>query len=386
MDGASRMLAPDQLRNRGVASLPMKTKQRQLQEQRKQTTSMTVVSSLLQSLLIGLFAWNGTTTWNVAIAFFVLSAGSTGFFHLAVHRGWNQRFRDRWLLWAQLMSNYVIQLIFIVAAPQLWMIFLASSLVSFNYAMLGFAPHQFRWTWLGFGATTALALWIGRGRFAYPALNNVNIALLWLFFFLAVRRLALIGTQFTTLRTELSERNRQLTLSLARIQELASHDDLTGAFNRRHFMELLLDERERSHRTGQPYSVALFDLDHFKSINDRFGHAAGDSVLSDFCTLVQAHMRVTDRFARWGGEEFVLLMPVTTPVESASLAVERIRGAVASHDWSSTSVLPADARVTVSAGVATSVPGESVESLIARADVALYQAKKAGRNCFVMAS
>ena len=133
----------------------MKNKQRQLQEQRKQTTTMTVVSSLLQSLLISLFAWNGTTTWNVALAFFVLSAGSTGFFHLAVHRGWNLRFRDRWMLWAQLMSNYVIQLIFIVAAPQLWMIFLASSLVSFNYAMLGFAPNQFRWTWLGFGATTA---------------------------------------------------------------------------------------------------------------------------------------------------------------------------------------------------------------------------------------
>jgi diguanylate cyclase len=157
-------------------------------------------------------------------------------------------------------------------------------------------------------------------------------------------------------------------------------------FNRRHFMELLLDERERSHRTRQPYSVALFDLDHFKTINDRFGHAAGDAVLRDFCTLVQAHMRVTDRFARWGGEEFVLLMPVTTPVESASLAVERIRSAVASHDWSSTSVLPADARVTVSAGVATSVPGESVEGLIARADTALYQAKNAGRNCFVMAA
>jgi len=141
-----------------------------------------------------------------------------------------------------------------------------------------------------------------------------------------------------------------------------------------------------SHRTRQPYSVALFDLDHFKTINDRFGHAAGDAVLRDFCTLVQAHMRVTDRFARWGGEEFVLLMPVTTPVESASLAVERIRSAVASHDWSCTSPLTAALRVTVSAGVATSVPGESVEALVARADVALYQAKDAGRNCFVMAS
>jgi len=364
----------------------MNTKQQQLQAQRIKTTSMTVVSSLLQSLLIGMFAWTGATTWSVAAWFAAVSAGSTGFFLLAVQQGWNLRFKDRWLLWGQLMANYVIQLAFIVAAPKLWMIFLASSLVSFNYAMLGFTPRQFRWTWLGFGATTALALWIGRDRFAYPELSNINIVLLWLFFFLAVRRLALIGMQFSTLRTELSQRNRQLTLSLARIQELASHDDLTGAFNRRHFMELLVDERERSHRTQQPYSVALFDLDHFKTINDRFGHATGDAVLRDFCTLVQAHMRVTDRFARWGGEEFVLLMPVTTPVESASLAVERIRSAVASHDWSGTSVLPAGTRVTVSAGVATCVPGEPAEALLARADAALYQAKDAGRNCFVMAS
>ena len=132
------------------------------------TTTMTVVSSLLQSLLIGMFAWTGSTTWAAAVWFFALSVGSTGLFLLTVHQGWNLRLKDRWLLWAQLMANYVIQLIFIVAAPRLWMIFLASSLVSFNYAMLGFTPRQFHSTWLGFGATTALALWIGRERFAYP--------------------------------------------------------------------------------------------------------------------------------------------------------------------------------------------------------------------------
>ena len=185
----------------------MKPKQQQLQAQRMKTTTMTVVSSLLQSLLIGMFAWTGSATWTAAAWFAVLSVGSTTFFFLSVRQGWNLRFKDRWLLWAQLLSNYAIQLGFIVAAPQLWMIFLASSLVSFNYAMLGFSSRQFRWTWLGFGATTALALWIGRDRFGYPALTNVNVGLMWLFFFLAVRRLALIGMQFSTLRDELSQRN-----------------------------------------------------------------------------------------------------------------------------------------------------------------------------------
>jgi diguanylate cyclase (GGDEF)-like protein len=369
-----------------VPSRVMDPNRQRLQAQRLQTTTMTLVSSLLQAMLIGLFAVSGAATWSVAVAFLLLSGGSTGFFRVAVARGWNLRYKDTWLLYAQLGANYLIQLVFIVAAPRLWMLFLASSLVSFNYAMLGFTPRQFRWTWLGFGATTGLALLIGRNRFGYPELNDLNVALLWLFFFLAVRRLSLIGMQFSTLRTQLSQRNRELTLSLARIQELASHDDLTGAFNRRHFMELLLEERERSHRTQQPYSVALFDLDHFKTINDRYGHGAGDAVLRDFCTLVHAHMRVTDRFARWGGEEFVLLMPVTTPVDSASLAVERIHSAVAAHDWSTTSALAPDQRVTVSAGVATCELGESAQDLIARADAALYEAKALGRNRYVKAA
>ena len=364
----------------------MDAKQQRLQAHRLRATRMTVVSSLLQSCLVAMFAASGATTWTAAAAFFAASGGSTGFFALAVSRGWNLRYRDTWLLYAQLGANYAIQLVFIVAAPKLWMVFLASSLVSFNYAMLGFTERQFRWTWLGFGATTALALFIGRDRFAYPELNAVNIALLWLFFFLAVRRLALIGMQFSALRSQLSERNRELTLSVARIQELASHDELTGAFNRRHFMTLIAQECDRAARTQQPYSIALFDIDHFKTINDHHGHATGDTVLRDFCTLVHAHLRSTDRFARYGGEEFVLLMPVTTSVDSAVPAVDRIRGAIERHDWSVTSPKLQGHQVTVSAGVATCKAGESVEDLIARTDAALYEAKRLGRNRHVVAA
>ncbi len=370
---------------RGMSS-PMDAKQQRLQAHRLRATRMTVVSSLLQAFLVSLFAWSGATTWNAATVFFVLSVGSTGLFWVVAKRGWNMRFRDSRLLWAQLGANYVIQLIFIVAAPQLWLVFLASSLVSFNYAMLGFTQRQFMWTWLGFGATTALALYIGHVRFAYPELSGLNIALVWLFFFLAVRRLALVGMQFGNLRQQLSERNRELTLSLARIQELASHDELTGAFNRRHFMELVAQECDRANRTQQPYSIGLFDIDHFKTINDRHGHATGDAVLRDFCTLVNAHLRSTDRFARYGGEEFVLLMPVTTSVDAAVQAVDRIRAAIERHDWSVTSPSLAGHQVTVSAGVATSRPGETVEEMLARTDAALYEAKGLGRNRHVVAS
>ena len=361
----------------------MDAKLAKLQGHRLSVTRMTLVSSSLQAVLMALFACSGVITWTLAAAFAVCSIGSTGLFTLAVRRGWNLRVRDTWQLYLQFMANYLIQIAFIVAAPQMWIVFLASTLISFNYAMMSFTPRQFKVTWIGYGVTTAAALYAGRAHFGYPALTDVNVVLLWLFFFLAARRLALIGTQFSALRMQLSRKNKALTESLARIQELASHDDLTGAFNRRHFMQLVEEERGRAARTRQTFSIALFDLDNFKSVNDRHGHGTGDKVLREFCTLVQAHMRSTDRFARYGGEEFVLLMPVTTPVESASLAVERIRAAVAEHDWSER--LGPGHAVTVSAGVATSRAGEDTEQLLARADKALYAAKDAGRNRIVMA-
>jgi len=358
----------------------MDDKTARLQGHRLRASRMTLASSSLQSALLGLFAWSGVVSWTIAAAFAVASVGTTGLFTLAVRRGWNLRYPDAWLLNAQFMANYLIQIVFIVAAPRLWVVFLASTLVSFNYAMLGFTPRQFRVTWIGYGVTTAAALWAGRARFGYPELTDLNIALLWLFFFLAARRLALIGTQFSALRLQLSTKNRALTESLARIEALANRDELTGAFNRRHFIQLVGEERDRAARTGQPFSVGLFDLDEFKTVNDHHGHAAGDKVLQEFCSVVQAAMRTTDRFARYGGEEFVLLMPATTPVDSAALAVERIRAAVAAHDWHAAAGLPVGRRVTVSAGVATSRSGERIEELLARADKALYAAKAAGRD------
>ena len=363
----------------------MDNKAQKLQAHRLRASRMAFVSSLLQAVLVALFAGSGALPWSTAWTFGIASLGTTGAFTLAVARGWNLRWHDAWLLHAQMLANFAIQVVFIVAAPKLWFLFLASTLVSFNYAMVGFTPRQFRWTWAGFGAATALALWIGRDRFGYPELSGRTLALVWLFFFLAMRRLGLIGMQFSTLREQLSERNRELVASLARIQELASHDDLTGVFNRRHFMQLAADESGRAARTGQPYSIALFDIDHFKAINDRHGHATGDHVLRDFCEQVQAHLRATDRFARYGGEEFVLLMPATTTPATACTAVERIRLAIEAHDWSRTSPQLAGHQVTVSAGVGIARNGESVEALLVRTDAALYRAKDLGRNRVVLA-
>jgi diguanylate cyclase (GGDEF)-like protein len=356
-------------------------RERKLQRHRLRMTSLTVVNTLVQSLIVGLYAWSGAVSWPVMIAFSLASVLSTSFFTLAVALHWNLRFGDRWLVNAQLATNMLIGLVFLALAPQLAVFFLASLLITFNFAMMTFTPTQFTQAWLAFGATTAVALWLGRPRFAALSASSFNMFVLWLFFFLAVRRLAAVGAQFSRLREQLSDKNQRLTESLARINELATHDDLTGAFNRRHFLQMLGEERERAARTGLVFSVAIFDLDHFKSVNDRFGHPTGDAVLKAFCEIAQASMRATDRFARYGGEEFALLMPATTPAESAGIAVERIRVATEQRDWSA---IAAGLAVTASAGVATFAEGESVEELLARADAALYQAKHGGRNRWVV--
>ncbi|RQP26583.1 GGDEF domain-containing protein [Albitalea terrae] len=361
----------------------MDARQARLQKHRLRMTALTVVNTLLQGVIIGLYAWSGAVSWTVMASFTALSLASTLCFTTAVALHWNLRFPDGWLLYAQIGINFVIQLTFLAIAPQLATVFLVSLLVTFNFAMLGFTPRQFLYAWLGFGALTALALVLGRPHFADIPATDFNIFVLWLFFFLAVRRFAVIGAQFSHLREQLSEKNRQLTESLERINELATHDDLTGAFNRRQFMQLLSEERDRANRTHQTFSVAIFDLDHFKSVNDRFGHQAGDAVLKEFCELVHDGMRSTDRFARYGGEEFVMLMPATTQADSAGVAVERIRAAAERKDWGH--ILHGHI-VTMSAGVATYRSNESIEELLARADAALYEAKHKGRNRFVVST
>ncbi len=165
-----------------------------------------------------------------------------------------------------------------------------------------------------------------------------------------------------------------------RIEELAEIDELTGANNRRSIMRSLDAEVARAARSGLPCTVALIDLDWFKRINDAFGHPTGDEVLRTFAIAMFANVRNIDRFGRYGGEEFLLILP-ETPSEGGLGVLERLRQIVADLDWSAFSE---GLRVTMSAGVATWRPGEATDALLARADRALYAAKAAGRNRITM--
>jgi len=138
-------------------------------------------------------------------------------------------------------------------------------------------------------------------------------------------------------------------------------------------MDALAREQSRAERLGAPFSVCLLDIDRFKAINDRFGHAAGDAVLKEFARLMPPELRVVDVYGRFGGEEFLVVLPGTDAAGALACA-ERIRAR------SEATAYPDAGRVTVTAGVATYGGKEPVSALLARADHALYEGKSAGRN------
>jgi diguanylate cyclase (GGDEF)-like protein len=160
---------------------------------------------------------------------------------------------------------------------------------------------------------------------------------------------------------------------VALMSELAATDMLTGLPNRRAMTDRLEHAMALAHRTGQPLSVALIDVDRFKSINDRFGHTAGDAVLQQLGRTLTAQLRGSDVLGRWGGEEFLLVTPGTA-VSAAVEAAERLRKAVAGQPFAH------GEPVTISAGVAGCRPADRPEALLHRADEALYRAKARGRD------
>jgi diguanylate cyclase (GGDEF)-like protein len=172
----------------------------------------------------------------------------------------------------------------------------------------------------------------------------------------------------------------RLEKALDLINELAIRDDLTGTHNRRHLLELVESERDRSARSGRPFCVCLLDIDFFKRINDSYGHSVGDTVLREFSLAVQRQIRVLDSFGRYGGEEFLLILPETSLAEAAML-VERIRVCIENLRFPE---VAAELSLSVSTGVAQFKAAESISRTIARADEALYRAKSNGRNRVVL--
>ena len=210
-----------------------------------------------------------------------------------------------------------------------------------------------------------------------PALFPPHIeALHFAFAVILLTATSVLAMRMGELRMRLAARKSELQQAVATIRELAQVDELTHLSNRRHVFELLKAEQARCARSSDPLSVVLIDLDHFKSINDHHGHAVGDAVLRGFAQALREGLRETDGAGRWGGEEFLLVLP-RMPASAAAALVDRLHAVVADRVLDPS--VPA-LRVRFSAGVSECRGGEVVQDAIARADQALYEAKDAGRG------
>lgn len=174
---------------------------------------------------------------------------------------------------------------------------------------------------------------------------------------------------------ELTESNQLLAEANRALLEFANRDSLTGLLNRRKGWDYMHYEEERSRRTKKPIGVALLDLDKFKSVNDTLGHEAGDHVLKAASACLAAALRAADVLIRWGGEEFLVILPETDKAGLLSVA-EKIRQAVENHPWK----LKDGRRITVSVGTTVKMPDDDWTKVVETADRALYEAKESGRN------
>ncbi len=325
------------------------------------------VPLLLALAWLGLLSPGFAPVWIAAVAAVNLA------FYALIRSGVNLRFSDPSMTMVQ-MTVSIVTIAFILyhvqAARGVLLVFM---LVNLFFGALELRTSQL----FAVGAMSSLAyaivialLWTYR-----PA--SIDFRIEWLQWVTVTATLMVM----CPLVGYFSDMRRRLSASLATIREMAHRDALTGVFNRRHLTDMLDREVNRSERSGSPFLLAVVDIDHFKRVNDKHGHLAGDAALCAVAQVLSATLRKSDYLARFGGEEFVLLLDVDGN-EGARVVCERLRTRVEALRVAELKGEP----ITVSIGVSFHRRGDTPATLMARADDALYAAKEGGRNRMTMAS
>jgi len=344
--------------------------------QRRQIQTIMAASYCIDALVLSIYALAGTTGITTPPIFLACSLLSVTCFVLLSDAHFNDRFKDHYLVLQQMSVSFLLLLSFVYIAPEVGCVFLCSLFVIVALGSLRSTIFQIGVAWALLTAGLAWLFLFTRIPIGMPHGTLIERFATLLLFVVTIGRCMMVGMFSSALRESFYTQGLALKEAYRRIEELAEFDELTGAHNRRSIMHALAEESERAIRNKSACSVALIDLDFFKRINDLYGHPAGDEVLRTFAISMFANVRTIDKFGRYGGEEFLLVMP-ETPEDVAGKVVDRLREIVAGIDWNSIS--PGIA-VTMSAGVATLRHGETPENLLLRADVALYRAKDRGRN------
>jgi len=310
------------------------------------------------------FYWN----WIIILAFNVI-------LYIVFRTGLNQRMKDPSLTFLQICVASLVVMYAIFFVYEARGIIFSVYILILLFGTFQLDTRQFLY------ASAFILLTYGVDIFLLQVFRpqdiNLKIEIFqWIGLAIVLVSVSFIGGNISSLRRDLSSSRKQLQSSLIMIRDMAIHDDLTGFYNRRHLMELVEAENNRSSRTGSIFSLVMMDVDNFKNINDIYGHQAGDNVLMTFSAIIRSVLRKTDFCGRYGGEEFLIVL-AETDIQEAKVFAERIRSCVEDSFFPD---LGSDSKVTVSIGIAQHQTNEDIDKTIFRADSAMYSAKKGGRN------
>ena len=346
--------------------------------ERRGPLTLTLLSVLVYALFalvvnwqahIGLMAPADAALWSV------IGLGGILSFYALIRTGWSRRLgSDPSMTFPQITFSSLATVYGYAIDPPMRGAVIAIMVLNLMWGMFVLRDRQtLGLCAFGLALLAATMVWktATRPELFPPRIEMLNFA----FAAIVLVAAAVLSMRMGTLRMRLAQRKGELQQALATIRELAQVDELTRLSNRRHIVEALVAGQVRAQRSGRPLSLVLVDLDHFKQINDTHGHAVGDAVLCAFADALRAGLRESDAAGRWGGEEFLLLLP-DTGAAAAAVLVDRLRDAVAHMSFEH--VLPG-LRISFSAGVTECAPTEVTHVAIERADQAMYLAKEAGR-------
>ncbi len=318
---------------------------------------------------------NGTSYiyWTLFLAILLITI------YVALRSGWSEQFADPALTtWQILVGVAGVEWAYVICGPTRSMT-LYPLLVILAFGAFSLSWRRIMWLTLLTLVSlivTVTILTLSRPVSLDPSLRASELHLDLtnvLMISIVLPAVSAIAAQLSFLRRRLREQHVSLTEAMEEVQRLATHDDLTGLINRRYVGERLTQELHRFQRSGNAFSIVIIDLDFFKQVNDTQGHAFGDKVLQAFAIQAKATLRDSDLIARWGGEEFLMLLPDTHGPQGVMI-IQRLLACM--HE------VPhgTGPSLTFSAGVTEVQRDETVTEAIARADAAMYEAKQAGRN------
>lgn len=339
-----------------------------------------LLAALIYSMIYIFLYYKEYTRFNSNELLFVLTVFWIGnfIFTTALMTGLNKYFHDN--------SMSVLQLLWATVFAFVGIYFLNDMrelILMFYFAMLSFGYFRFKtsqFIFCGVLAVVTYILVIIILSINEPLRISFSKEMLRLMAFSVTTMIIVYtGSSISRLRIELRQKNMDLAEAVELNTRLATTDDLTGLYTRRYFMEILSQQKALSERDGSDFVICFADLDHFKHVNDGFGHHTGDVVLQKFSEIIKKSIREIDYAARFGGEEFVLLL-VNSEIEQSMNVAERIRKAL--EDYNFSDVAPA-LNVTVSIGLANFKKYNSLQETLMSADNRMYKAKEQGRNLII---